>query len=405
MGKPTGSSRRHAKQCPVCTGTFQPVRSDAVYCSRRCSYRARTALRTGQPLRQPLCEGCGASLAGRHGNARFCRQCVEGRPATWEKTREERHGRDRACAGCGTTFHAKTGRERYCSARCSGIRARKDQLDRAWVVSCPVCGKECQTADTRWIACSTSCRQYFKAHPEHRDEPRSCELCSVDISATPRNTRFCSRSCRNASGKRRLGKVSRPFARYDTCQYCGNPMEDRKAGAKYCSERCSDWACSDNGPYSARVGRRCPHCGKEIPVEARINRRFCSESCAVKSNQALRRFRKVGLPAEVVDRIEIFERDEWTCHLCTHTVNPDLPGRHPFAPSLDHIISLAHLDSPGHVWENVALAHLRCNTSKNARVTRHDWALYRELLAQRSKEEQWRPKRPALPQPQQLVVF
>lgn len=405
MEKPTASRGRHTKRCPVCGQTFRSVRADAVYCSQRCSYRARTAARTGKPGAPRTCGDCGAGMDDRHGNARFCTECSGGRRLVWERTRRERHGAVRDCEACGAQFHARTGRERFCSARCSGLHFRSKQLREAWDVSCPVCGKKCRTADTRWIACSTSCRQYFKSHPEHRDAPRVCELCGVDVSETARGTRFCSRSCRSASGKRRLGAVDRPFVRYDTCQYCGDPMEDRKAGTKYCSERCSDWACGGKGPYSARVGRRCPHCGDEIPVEARINRRFCSDSCSAKSNQALRRFRRVGLPAKVIDRIEIFERDEWTCHLCAQAVNPDLPGRHPFAPSLDHIISLAHPDSPGHVWENVALAHLRCNTSKNARVTQHDWALYRELQARHSEEEQWPPKRPAPKQPQQLAAF
>jgi predicted nucleic acid-binding Zn ribbon protein len=174
-------------------------------------------------------------------------------------------------------------------------------------------------------------------------------------------------------------------------------MEDRKAGTKYCSERCSDWACSRKGPYSARTGRRCPYCGEAIPAEARINQRFCSDSCAAKSHQALRRIRKAGLPAEVIDRIEIFDRDNWTCHLCANEVNAALSGQHPFAASLDHIISLAHPESPGHIWENV--------TSKNARVTQHDWSLYRALRERRLEGERWPQKRPVLPLPLQLSVF
>jgi 5-methylcytosine-specific restriction endonuclease McrA len=54
----------------------------------------------------------------------------------------------------------------------------------------------------------------------------------------------------------------------------------------------------------------------------------------------------------------------------------------PFSASLDHIIPYAIPGCPGHVWANVALAHLRCNISKNDRVQPADWNLYYSLRSE-----------------------
>ena len=48
-------------------------------------------------------------------------------------------------------------------------------------------------------------------------------------------------------------------------------------------------------------------------------------------------------------------------------------------PVLDHLIPLAHRDSPGHVRENVACAHAYCNASKRDRVRPEDYDLYIRL--------------------------
>jgi 5-methylcytosine-specific restriction endonuclease McrA len=94
-------------------------------------------------------------------------------------------------------------------------------------------------------------------------------------------------------------------------------------------------------------------------------------------NQDVRRMRRRGLPVERISRAEIFERDEMVCHLCYLPIT----GK----PTLDHIIPIATPCSPGHVWENVAAAHSKCNSGKRDRVTPEDWVLYQELRIRRSE--------------------
>ncbi|AIW02539.1 HNH endonuclease [Streptomyces phage Jay2Jay] len=76
-----------------------------------------------------------------------------------------------------------------------------------------------------------------------------------------------------------------------------------------------------------------------------------------------------GVPYDPsITRPVVYAQSNWTCHLCGKRVSKRLKYPHPKSASLDHIVPLSwRKDSPGHVWGNVALAHLRCNQSKGAR--------------------------------------
>jgi 5-methylcytosine-specific restriction endonuclease McrA len=150
------------------------------------------------------------------------------------------------------------------------------------------------------------------------------------------------------------------------CDFCRSEFTTAKSLQRYCSEWCSDLAQNQPGTFPMRVGRICPYCGTGLSVRERVNRRFCSAECQAKHNQGARRARRRGLPAEDIDRQEIFKRDGWRCHLCHEQIDPGLRGRHPMSASLDHVIPLSWPDSPGHVSSNVAAAHLRCNIRKGA---------------------------------------
>jgi 5-methylcytosine-specific restriction endonuclease McrA len=62
----------------------------------------------------------------------------------------------------------------------------------------------------------------------------------------------------------------------------------------------------------------------------------------------------------------VFERDNWTCHLCGGAVDPDLPRLDPMGATIDHLtpLSLGGVDE----LANVATAHWSCNRAKGNRV-------------------------------------
>jgi 5-methylcytosine-specific restriction endonuclease McrA len=82
---------------------------------------------------------------------------------------------------------------------------------------------------------------------------------------------------------------------------------------------------------------------------------------------AQRRAREHGCHTiEDFDRLEIFERDAWTCYLCDRLcVEPD--PFNPAAATVDHVIPMTR--GGQHTRANVRTACLGCNSSKSDRIS------------------------------------
>lgn len=76
------------------------------------------------------------------------------------------------------------------------------------------------------------------------------------------------------------------------CEYCGELMLGKKAGARFCSRHCADQSYAERArergirKYQPRVitGRVCVYCSGEIPVDKPHNARYCSDVCAHTAN-------------------------------------------------------------------------------------------------------------------------
>ncbi len=71
-------------------------------------------------------------------------------------------------------------------------------------------------------------------------------------------------------------------------------------------------------------------------------------------------------------RVDIYERDEWTCQLCFEPVDRDLMTLDPsnvWAPTLDHIVCQSWTSEPDHSPENLRLAHRWCNSVRSDEST------------------------------------
>ncbi len=79
-----------------------------------------------------------------------------------------------------------------------------------------------------------------------------------------------------------------------------------------------------------------------------------------------RRARIKGVKSETVSSLKVFERDSWKCGICGKRVNKRLKYPDPLSPSLDHIIPLSKNGT--HTYDNVQLAHLRCNLRKSDKI-------------------------------------
>ena len=69
---------------------------------------------------------------------------------------------------------------------------------------------------------------------------------------------------------------------------------------------------------------------------------------------------------EVIEPLEIFERDGWICQICFRPVNPkSIDPYDPQRVSLDHRLPIAL--GRAHTKTNLQTAHLTCNIGKGAR--------------------------------------
>lgn len=105
----------------------------------------------------------------------------------------------------------------------------------------------------------------------------------------------------------------------------------------------------------------CAECGDPF-VSQTTSTRFCGDACADRSRRrGAKHRRRVLLEAGPVDRIGLLSlarRDGWRCHICRRKVSKA-------TWSIDHLVPVS--ERGAHVWENVALAHHRCNSIRSNR--------------------------------------
>lgn len=301
--------------------------------------------------RTRACVDCEADISGRHRNSIRCEACAAAEKKRIQRDRVRPH--------------------RSTRPRLPRVRPRR---------SCVACGREFQPKQDAQETCSVACWQWREARPGiPRLLGRPCVVCGDPVTDTRAGVKYCSRRCAVAADKRRRRPIAAEYQRATICVHCGADLSARKAGTLYCSDECWSRETYAPGSYTYRSSRRCERCGEPLGHDERVNRRHCSDRCTVLANQVVRRARRRRLPAERFPVWEIFERDNWVCHICGTAVDETLHDRHPMSASLDHLIPFSHPASPGHVRSNVALAHLRCNFSKNGRVREADWHLHRQL--------------------------
>lgn len=123
-----------------------------------------------------------------------------------------------------------------------------------------------------------------------------------------------------------------------------------------------------NRKHKARL-HSCPVCGKQT-----TNPKFCSKDCRVKANNANKEIKrrakiKAALKDKDISVRGLYKRDKGVCYLCGGRcdLSDYIIKRGAFIagdsyPSIDHVIPLAK--GGAHAWNNVKLAHRRCNYLK-----------------------------------------
>lgn len=162
------------------------------------------------------------------------------------------------------------------------------------------------------------------------------------------------------------------------CNNCGKPilqLLDHHGNVmghqsnEYCSGRCK----ATNRP--SLYAKKCTVCGKWIPKEGLP---WCDEYCGVLSKDDIpavsysshflsgaERTRLAGGVVEDFKPQEIYERDNWICHLCGEKIDPSLRIPDGMSRTLDHLNPISK--GGNHTKDNVSAAHWLCNVRRGVK--------------------------------------
>jgi hypothetical protein len=161
------------------------------------------------------------------------------------------------------------------------------------------------------------------------------------------------------------------------CAQCDTEFTPKRRDQRFCSRSCNNTAHRDSAT------ERCAEAGCERPRRAKglcnshYNRAFhpgsqrrspgdpARRKAQLRIKTQRRRARARDADAEPVDRDVVGERDGWRCGVCRRKVGRALPYPHPRSASLDHIVPLSQ--DGKHVYSNVRITHLACNTARGNR--------------------------------------
>lgn len=352
------------------------------------------------------CRGCdGPMPEGAHFNAKFCTKECKAKFRTeymkdYKRNRPDHSGRTCEWLECSNIIPSSDGRVKFCSDECAELErkrqvriksqreseaARKERDSRPPIFGPP----SSKMSNTRLLDCER-CGDMFLVERRAGRPARYCgESCKADSAAE--HARALARKYR--------GQEGRP-----PCYNCGAELDPSGLWTNhFCDERCKSEHMSkyrkqryrsnleDNRRRSREYFRakngivpvsECRVCGGSIPRDRHAGLTYCSDSCksvdySAKAREwsrmnpekradisarsfAKRRAVKLSVQHEDWTRIEIAERDSWSCYLCGDAIQRDVLH-------IDHLIPISKggEDAP----RNLAAAHQWCNLRKNARVT------------------------------------
>ena len=264
--------------------------------------------------------------------------------------------KEHTCAICDVKF---TGRKKkYCSTDCSYAARRKQNRDRF--------------------------RKENGLHNKYDyEDVKECTVCNADISHMRINALYCSASCKQTIDDRKRGH--KPLDEH--LAIIGERKEQRLARLELERSR-KQLRNALNKAIKFKLGaqaeqerireltRPCEECGGTF-YDHLPHTLTCSNECRRKrTNRQAKLYNSTRLnETNIIDRDisleKLYERDDGICYLCggecdyhDHTIT--LEGHYiagPTHPSIEHVIAIANKGM--HSWENVKLAHFRCNTLKS----------------------------------------
>lgn len=206
----------------------------------------------------------------------------------------------------------------------------------------------------------------------------TCPVCHGAVppkGATGPRATYCSINCRRAIAPRSPDhRIYVSVLSDRVCEECGATFVGR-IDALTCSPRCGNKR-RDRSPTNLCSETDCDRgvrakglCNMHWRRIARAEGREANPVWDARraANWKKRSALKKGAPnAEQIVYRDVFDRDGWSCGICSEPVDPATDWPDPLSASLDHILPLSK--GGPHTMANVQLAHLDCNLRKGVTV-------------------------------------
>lgn len=288
-----------------------------------------------------------------------------------------------SCHFCGVEFAAKTARKKWCSFNCNSLARGFD---------CSECGKRMHVS--RSVADSPRCKDCRK--PTHGSVSMYTAGCRCDDCKVAQAEEARIYYAKRKADGRPLSMARRTVDR--NCEGCGVVFQARRdtvrvGGGRFCSIQCVSVLHKVEGSRNDKARERHREFGKQGSVRWRALRRakaaleltgkgtvyvqgpcaacgeqftgigafarYCSDECRAKYST------RDNFGIRWLDRMWMYARDDWACHLCGLEVIYAVDGYDPRAATLDHIVPRAL--GGGHEFENLRTAHSLCNSIRQDR--------------------------------------
>lgn len=265
----------------------------------------------------------------------------------------------------------------------------------SYVRVCEYCGKQYVAHRKDSKHCSKKCkditlrlRKGIKCNPNTEPFHKECAVCGKAFDTFRSKTVCCSPQCsKKWHNRRQMPLTKKP------CIVCGKEFIAHRSA----NILCGDPECAKErkrqrnlkskekiGKYKTKkdpvmVETVCDWCGNTFAHDSRLTKKYCGQECARKANN---RKREKRIPkSQRVDCISVdrlFERDSGKCYICGCDCDfaawrfSENGNKYPGDryPTIDHVVPIAAGGLDS--WDNVRLACWECNIKKSDKIVSVD---------------------------------
>lgn len=242
---------------------------------------------------------------------------------------------------------------------------------------CDHCHKEYESIRYNNKYCSSKCRvkaNKTKYKTQSLTRVITCPQCLNDYTIPKERgvSNFLCSDCRGKSKQlKNIGKHTSLVGWYNnvyvhTCRECDNYyLTNTNIKTYYCSSKCR--SISKRKPL---IQKRCKECGKHFST-TKNNQVFCNNNCCDKyghrQKEVIRRNKIIsnGRVDWDISIKRLLKRDGVDCYLCNRSMKPNVDKNDALYPSIEHVKPIAKGGT--HTWDNVKLAHRKCNWEKGVK--------------------------------------